>query len=635
MLEELDRKEWVFILTLIDEPSEEDELVAALERERNREFPMDDIRHALREGWISGENQSGTRVYWMVDEDEENTVPENIDIHQEETNSIERFLGDCNVESSRVQSCLEEAVEYYHSQITSIQRDWIDEQWGLPDEVIDELQIGWVDGTNNLIDHLRQEGYSDIEIARAGLATSNALKHVYRCYRDDCTHYDAPPSLTELRDARIDEEIDVADIDPESVVEHAVEKDWHQLYDWWHKRIVFTYPDENGDFRYLIARKTHASDDVQGKYLKLQVRPHTDNDAVFEPIYGVHNYERGNDLILTEGITDAIWAHYRGINCLAPVTKQFKQEHLDRLVDLAEDADRVFICNDAEETSNGLEAALRTADHLYEEGVDVWVGELPMGGDDEKVDLADYLRNNSRDTLYEEVLEESVRPSEHPMYDEAVTEENDTGVDRDYEDPETDGDRDSALFDLTIDQVVEQDSENGVRKGYRGDNPIKHVGQSHSDYFVYERYDGGVRARDFKSDHTYTPLTWLACAVGVRDTESPGGRFSDKEIYECWKYAKDQDMIPEDDPVPYRVLKWLAVREGLIDSETVSEDGLMAADYNAALTMVERDGYNPGRDRVGSQRDEKAAEAAVKEKESDDEKEQAINSLVNDMLTEE
>lgn len=646
MSDRLTHSDWVYLM-VIKEQMEEEELVQQLEQHRNRNDPMEDIRHALREGYISGEERDGTRVYWLRDDesDEEHVIPDSIDLNAEVGDrgpEVEDFLGESDTSSDRIQSCLEEAVGYYHDQITSVQRGWIREKWGFPDEVIDDLQIGWADDTNGLIDHLREKGYSDVEIARAGLATSNALKHVYRCHEDDCTHYHAPDVLTQLRDARIEDGIEVDEINSQVVIEYAVDEGWHNLYDWWDKRVVFPYPDESGDHRYLIARRTHASDDVPGKYLKLQVRSHTDNEAVYEPIYGLHEYTRSDDLVLTEGITDAIWAHYRGINCLAPVTKQFKQEHIPRLIELAQDADRVIICNDAEETSNGLEAALRTADELAEEGIDVFVAELPRKEDEEKLDLADYLRDHDENDFRENVLSDAVKPEEHPMYDEVFSEENveiECGCDslsEDDDEPDTDGERNSALFELTIEDVIRQDTENSVRRGYRGDNPIEHVGNSHSNYFVYERYKGQeLRARDFKAEHTYTPLTWLACASGARSTDSPGGSLTGSEMYECWKYAKDEGMIPEDDPVPYRVLTWLAVREGLIDRERADEDGLTAADYNAALTMVERDGYDPGRDRVESSRAERAADAAINERESEDDTARAINSLVNDMLKKE
>jgi len=579
----------------------------------------DRVERALDKGWIEAHEREDTRVYTHVESDAQV--------------GIDRFLGSPDQNSDWVQECLSAAVDYYHANIINVQRDWIREQWGLGDEVIDELRIGWADSTNDLIDHLRGRDFSDAEIARAGLATSNALKHVYRCHEEDCSHYDAPDVLDDLRDARIDGEIAVEEIDPVAVVEYAVDEGWHELYDWWDKRVVFPYYDEAGDARYLIARRTHASDDVQGKYLKLQVRPHTDNEAVYEPIYGVHDYDSGGDLILTEGITDAIWAHHRGLDCLAPVTKQFKRDHLDDLVSLAEDAERVYLCNDAEETSTGLEAALRTADHLADEGIDVQVAELPRDEDEEKLDLADYLAEHTAADLREEVLTNAVAPGEHPMYDEAVENDERDGGDEDYDAPATSSDRDSALFTLSLKEVVEQDSKHGVRGGYRGDNPIDHVGSSHSDYFVYERKDGEMRARDFKSEHSYTPLTWLACAAGVRDTESPGGRFDDAEIYECWKYAKEQGMIADDDPVPYRVVRWLAEREGLVEEDyPVQEEGLPAASYNAVLTLIEQEyGYDPGRDTVGDARDAKAGEAKVEAEDEDDEDEQIIKSLMGDM----
>ncbi|KTG22371.1 hypothetical protein [Haloferax profundi] len=142
-----------------------------------------------------------------------------------------------------------------------------------------------------------------------------------------------------------------------------------------------------------------------------------------------------------------------------------------------------------------------------------------------------------------------------------------------------------------------------------------------------------VRSQEPPRPSSYTALTWLACAASIRDTKSPGGRFDDSEIYECWKYAKQQGMIPGDDPVPYRVIRWLAEREGLVEEDyPVKEEGLPAAPYNAVLTLIEqKHGFDTGREIVGNARDAKAGEAKVKADDEDDEDEQIIKSLMGNM----
>ena len=89
-------------------------------------------------------------------------------------------------------------------------------------------------------------------------------------------------------------------------------------------------------------------------------------------------------------------------------------------------------------------------------------------------------------------------------------------------------------------------------------------------------------------------------------------------------------MIPDDDPVPYRVMVGLARREGLIESDyPVDDEGLPAGTYNAVLTLIERDGYESGRETVGSERDETAGEAAVEE--PDNEQERALNAMIDEL----
>ena len=229
----------------------------------------------------------------------------------------------------------------------------------------------------------------------------------------------------------------------------------------------------------------------------------------------------GETFAESTGITDAIRAHEAGFPCISPVTKQFKKEHYDVLLEYAEEADTAYLCFDSEESGVGLDGALRTAWFLRENDVDARVAELPRGDREEKVDLAEFLRDHDGDDL-RDVLDEAITPDDHPDFDDVVhsdqkPEPDDTrgGDISGSSGSEKTGSKQSALFDLSISDVVENDSRNGVQPGYRGDNPIRHVGDSHSSYFVHENYRGGMRARDFKEGYTYTPLTWLCAQLAL------------------------------------------------------------------------------------------------------------------------
>jgi hypothetical protein len=172
-----------------------------------------------------------------------------------------------------------------------------------------------------------------------------------------------------------------------------------------------------------------------------------------------------------------------------------------------------------------------------------------------------------------DVLDEAIAPDDHPDFDDVVhgdqePEPDDTsggGTSGSSGSGKT-GSKQSAVFDLDISDVVENDTRNGVQPGYRGDNPIRHVGDSHSSYFVYEQYRGGMRAREFKIDHTYTPLTWLACAAGARSTSNPGGSLDDREIWAAWRHAKEEGILGETDPVPWKARLHIAREHDLAET---------------------------------------------------------------------
>ena len=90
-------------------------------------------------------------------------------------------------------------------------------------------------------------------------------------------------------------------------------------------------------------------------------------------------------------------------------------------------------------------------------------------------------------------------------------------------------------------------------------------------------------------------------------------------VWAAWHEAKRRGAIPSDDPVPYRVLREIAVEDGLVDEDELvdrhSETGEVVSDghagdtyralppgtYNRALAHIEHK-YDvaPGRDPIGS-----------------------------------
>ena len=93
--------------------------------------------------------------------------------------------------------------------------------------------------------------------------------------------------------------------------------------------------------------------------------------------------------------------------------------------------------------------------------------------------------------------------------------------------------------------------------------------------------------------------------VGAAHTSSTAGNSSitnedGAHVWEAWKYAKENNYIPDDDPVPYSALRHLCRDRDLCAvseiPDTPDDGSLPAHAYDAALTTIEEhDGLNPGR----------------------------------------
>lgn len=557
------------------------------------------------------ESQSPNKQFGTETEQRQQMTPE-------EEDTIKGFLldnppetvgGNLN-DTDRIKGVLDETVEYYHNQLPDFVRDLITLKWGIKDSTINNIKIGYTGEGHGLISHLEAQGYHPIEILRAGVGSDRLLKHIYECdpEGDACWH-DFDDTIDTLARARENGSIEKRQIDLYALHDYYESKHGHYpIRDWWDNRIVFPYQNENGDYSYMIGRETQWTDDRPGKYLKQTVKKDWINtDAVYEPMYGCHTMEPGKPLLLTEGITDAIMAHQEDVMCIAPVTKKFKKAHYPQLLEYAKMASGVVIANDNEETGEGLKGALDTAMFLRNNDIEARIGILPRNENEEKVDLAEFLRTHSRSELTE-VLMDSIPPQEHPYYNEmkerernrlgaepGEAEDGKLGVDN--VDPDS---AKSAIFEAKLGDVLD------VRNGYRGDHPLGHHGDDHSDYFVVYEEHGDKRARDFKVGYNYNALTWLAVASGARSRSHPAGRLSDEETFEAWKHAKEQGYIPDDDPAPARAL-WHIARthslapEGTIPSSMDDDTKMPPTCYNRVLETIENEyGLTPGRETLNT-----------------------------------
>lgn len=509
--------------------------------------------------------------------------------------------GDDNTD---VYEAFEAAIEYFHGQLDATIPDHIGtcsheeclvidedectrpvtgreyfENRGWSAETIDEWKLGYAPGGGGLAAALREQGFSDDTLHATGLFTKN---------------------LTAL----------------------------------WRGRYVLPYFDTDGRPVYAIARTAgkkgggaagydgHPEDFLAGKYAKVA---HTkDHVPLSEPIFGRSTLDGSEDIIIAEGIADAITAAAAGHSVLSPVTTQFKQEHFDELLQLVSGAaNRVFVVPDSEragfsridsddipdepghiyeainlpKVSPGLGGALRTANYLCEHDIDARVVELPRSGL-RKVDLDDYLNDGWADDL-DAVLRSAQPPGQHSDFTAAtegqVTEEEDNefqdepGIPEDR--PDTDSDlgasrRDggSALWDLSLAEVNED-----LGAGSRSKNPLGHIGDSQNYFHVFRpEDDADLLAVDYKRKVKYNGLTYLLVEEEARDVTSPGGSLSPEETWVAWSAARERGLLGPDDTIPAAALRYIATDRALYDFDALPDDSdaLPSKAHNAALAWV-------------------------------------------------
>jgi hypothetical protein len=279
-------------------------------------------------------------------------------------------------------------------------------------------------------------------------------------------------------------------------------------------------------------------------------------------------------------------------------TVRFKNKHEPRVVDMVEDydLDGVYMLNDAERATidkteldedatadtigevltikqygEGLRGAFGNAEFLLEEDVDPYLVTLPGGdGDLRKLDPDEYIKHcwGSVDTI----LRSARHADDHAGYQDWASRRRERAVASAIQNGESanrswsSNSDTSAVFDLTFTDV------SGLTVGERlEENPLGHHGESY-DYFVCAEKRGFEHGYDHKYNVAYNGLTWLLCDAGVRPADEPNGPLSDWEVFRAWEHAKSNGHLPEDDPVPYRGLRAVAVEDGVIDGELVERD---------------------------------------------------------------
>lgn len=424
-------------------------------------------------------------------------------------------------------------VEFFHNQNTDASIQYYHNR-GWTDETIEDRLLGWAPPDETLAyTHLRRKGYSNAEILSTG-AFSVSETPPYTCN--------------------------------------------------WRGRYIIPYFDEEGNVVYAISRSTgsegggavgydgHPADIMNGKYAKLaQNKPFT---VYSEPLYGKEKLDELDEdyLIITEGAPDVISALQENMPVLSPVTTSFTADQYDSLVEILENHsyDQIYIVPDNEPVQNdrdrsisvGLEGGLKEAAEIKYRNEDIPLEIVlpPKEDEDEKVDLDNYLYNRTKEDFEQLAKSSGVDPESFDEYEEiydSVVSKHESMKAAQQDMSDSDNSSQSALYSLGILDVLPSQFS---AKGDRGPNPIQHTGDSRN-YFSVDVVNGALIAHDFKRDTTYTPLTYILCELNERDVNSPNGSLSNKEIWLAWKWAKENGIIPKNDPIPSRAIQHIAQTE--------------------------------------------------------------------------
>ena len=339
-----------------------------------------------------------------------------------------------------MQDLLDAACRFYEGHLNYACCAYLQSRYGLQPDYIKASRIGYAppDGTALLL-HLMDQGFPGDEIVRSGL--------VYR---------------------KVTDEMDATG-------------------DLFRGRIVFPYLIAEKEPAYFIARMTDETprrgDQIPPKYVKQIVLP----DGLKEPIFGSVSVRKGEDLIITEGMTDALLVLQEGRPCISPVTTAFKQDRINDVAGFCRDVNRIFMINDAEESGAGLKGAIKTGLALFEQGITrIFIGTLPRPEGVAKVDLNDFMRSGGD---LDSILRMAIPADLHPaMRDErrrqwqhAATAYRSELSRQKRMKRQQQQQPDNAIEELKS-RMPSLSSYTGIAPGKRGSHPV--YGSTHGDNFV-------------------------------------------------------------------------------------------------------------------------------------------------------
>ncbi len=248
----------------------------------------------------------------------------------------------------RVQEVLTALAEFYHRRLKEAPKvlEWLRSHYGISDETIDSLQIGFAANGPCTDDGKEYKGIIAAMTKRENpfrpreLASSGAFR----------------PSMQD------------------------------HLYPFFDRRIVFPYWSR-GRVVFMIGRQTPWTPDndyEQAKYKKLSVHNNSNHSHIAPSINNSHLYNedclltRPDRVVITEGVTDCIALMQRGFPVVSPVTVRIRDSDWNRLLPKLGGVKTVYICQDNEISQAGLNGALKTASVLTQHKIQTKLVVLPL-----------------------------------------------------------------------------------------------------------------------------------------------------------------------------------------------------------------------------------------------------------------
>ena len=160
----------------------------------------------------------------------------------------------------------------------------------------------------------------------------------------------------------------------------------------------------------------------------------------------------------------------------------------------------------------------------------------------------------------------------------------------------------SALFSLSLDDVI-----GAVPKRDRFPS-LFHSSETGKNTSV----TGGL-LHCWRHNVSHTPLSALAVMAGIATCMDAGTGhrgsgvgmstidYGDgKTLFKLWKFAKQEGMIPKDDPVPNKALVWYVVDQGICKSDEIIDGWKLPVEtYNQGIALIEaEEKVSAGREKI-------------------------------------